>query len=120
MLKYFLEIAKNGNMTRAAEILHVVQPTLSKQIQDLEEELGRKLFTRSRKGLTLTEEGMIFKQRAAEIVALADKTAEEFKSFDERMEVILNNTKLTENNINQKSIYHEKLIDKINNIYKCY
>ena len=83
VLKYFLEIAKNGNMTRAAEILHVVQPTLSKQIQDLEDELGRKLFTRSRKGLTLTEEGLILKERAAEIVALADKTAEEFKSLDE-------------------------------------
>lgn len=83
VLKYFLEIAKTGNMTRAAEILHVVQPTLSKQIQELEDELGRKLFTRTRKGLTLTEEGMILKQRAAEIVALADKAAEEFKSFDE-------------------------------------
>lgn len=83
VLKYFLEIAKNGNMTRAAEILHVVQPTLSKQIQELEDELGRKLFTRSRKGLELTEEGLILKERAAEIVALADKTAEEFKSLDE-------------------------------------
>ena len=49
-----------------------------------------------------------------------NNTINKFKSFDERMEVILNNTKLTENNINQKSIYHEKLIDKINNIYKCY
>lgn len=83
VLKYFLEIAKNGNMTRAAEILHVVQPTLSKQIQDLEDELGKQLFIRSRKGLTLTEEGAILQERAAEIVALANKTLDEFKSFDE-------------------------------------
>ena len=83
VLKYFLEIAKNGNMTRAAEILHVVQPTLSKQIQELEDELGKQLFIRNRKGLTLTEEGALLRERAAEIVALADKTAEEFKSLDE-------------------------------------
>lgn len=83
VLKYFLEIAKNGNMTRAAEILHVVQPTLSKQIQELEDELGKQLFIRSRKGLTLTEEGVLLRERAAEIVALADKTAEEFKTFDD-------------------------------------
>ena len=83
VLKYFLEIARTGNMTRAAEILHVVQPTLSKQMQELEEEFGKQLFIRSRKGLTLTEEGALLQERAAEIVALADKTVEEFKSFDE-------------------------------------
>lgn len=83
VLKYFLEIAKHGNMTRAAEILHVVQPTLSKQIQELEEELGKQLFIRSRKGLTLTEEGALLQERAAEIMALTDKTVEEFKSLDE-------------------------------------
>ena len=83
VLKYFLEIARAGNMTRAAEILHVVQPTLSKQIQELEEELGKQLFVRSRKGLTLTEEGALLQERAAEIIALSDKTLEEFKSLDE-------------------------------------
>ena len=83
VLKYFLEIARTGNMTRAAEILHVVQPTLSKQIQDLEEQLGKQLFTRSRKGLTLTEEGALLQERAAEIVALADNTFYEFKSLND-------------------------------------
>ena len=59
VLRYFLEIVRAGNMSRAAETLHVSQPTLSKQIKELEGELGKKLFHRGSTSLTLTEEGML-------------------------------------------------------------
>ncbi len=59
VLKYFLEIAREENMTRAAEILHVSQPTLSKQMKELETELGKKLFRRGSNNMRLTDEGML-------------------------------------------------------------
>ncbi len=82
-LTNFLEISRTGNMTRAAEVLHIAQPALSKQMQELEDELGKKLFNRKSRGLSLTEEGLLLKQRAAEIIELVHKTENEFKSLDE-------------------------------------
>ncbi len=81
-LKYFLIIAREENITRASELLHVTQPTLSRQIMQLEEELGTKLFKRSSHSIHLTEDGMRLKKRAQEIVLLAEKTEKEFRQKD--------------------------------------
>lgn len=77
-LRYFLTTAQEGNITRAADILHMTQPTLSRQLMELEKELGATLFVRGRRELSLTEDGLLFRQRAEELVALADKTQREF------------------------------------------
>jgi len=83
VLKYFLEIAREGNMTRAAETLHVSQPTLSKQMKELETELGKKLFKRGSSSISLTDEGMLLRKRAEDIVDMVDKTTNEFKRLDD-------------------------------------
>lgn len=77
-LRYFLAAASEENITRAAEILHVTQPTLSRQLMDLERELGTTLMSRGKKGMTLTEDGLFFRQRAEEIVELADRLEQSF------------------------------------------
>lgn len=82
VLRYFLEIAREGTMSRAAGTLHVSQPTLSKQMQDLERELGKRLFRRSSTGLSLTDEGMLLRKRAEDILAMVDKTSKEFQALD--------------------------------------
>lgn len=81
VLRYFLTIAREGSITRAANTLHVTQPTLSRQIKALEDELGQKLFTRSNHNVTLTPEGMFLRKRAEEIVELVDKTEADFNSL---------------------------------------
>ena len=68
VLRYFLAVAREQSITAAAETLHITQPTLSKQLRELEEELGKKLFTRGNRKITLTEEGMFLRKRAQEIV----------------------------------------------------
>ncbi len=83
VLKYFLAIARELNISKAAEALHITQPTLSRQLMDLEEELGTKLVVRSSKKLSLTGDGMLLKRRAEDIVSLADKTISEFTSGNE-------------------------------------
>lgn len=85
ILNYFLTIAREENFTRAARQLHVTQPTLSRQIADLEQELGVKLFVRSNHNIILTEDGMILKRRAQEILSLADKTKRDFLQKDEAL-----------------------------------
>lgn len=82
VLRYFLEIARENNMSRAAATLHVSQPTLSKQMKELEFELGKKLFRRGSTSVTLTDEGMLLRKRAEDILAMVDKTAEEFRELD--------------------------------------
>ena len=77
VLKYFLAVAQAGNMTQAAKDLHITQPTLSRQIMDLEKNLGTELFVRKHKQLTLSDSGFLFQQRAREIVQLTDKTCRE-------------------------------------------
>ncbi|MFR5875112.1 MAG: LysR family transcriptional regulator [Eubacterium sp.] len=77
-LRYFLEIAREENMSRAAERLHVSQPTLSRTIKDLEEELGKQLFTRSNYSIHLTDEGILLRKRAEDLIEMADKITDEF------------------------------------------
>lgn len=74
VLKYFLAVAREGSITKAAQALHITQPTLSRQIMDLEQELGTTLFTRGKRRLALTDSGILFQQRAREIVPLMEKT----------------------------------------------
>ena len=83
VLRYFLEIAREGNMTRAAETLHVTQPTLSKQMKELEAILGKKLFRRGSTSVSLTDEGMLLRKRAEDILDMVDKTMDEFKGLDD-------------------------------------
>lgn len=83
VLRYFLEAAREGNITRAAERLHVSQPTLSKQLKDLEGELGKKLFVRSNYSIRLTNEGMLLRKRAEDILDMVDKTTDEFMALGE-------------------------------------
>lgn len=82
-LRYFLAVAREENMTRAAELLHVTQPTLSKQLKSLEDELGKKLFTRHSFSIALTEEGILLRNRAEDLVSMADKIEQEFLSLDD-------------------------------------
>ena len=77
-LKYFLEVAREGNITRAATHLHITQPTLSRQIAQIEDELGEKLYTRENYGIRLTEEGLLLKKRAEEMLELEEKIRLEF------------------------------------------
>ncbi len=81
VLRYFLTIAREGSITNAANVLHVTQPTLSRQIHDLEEELGQRLFVRGSRNMSLTAEGMILRKRAEEIISMVDKTEAEFSSM---------------------------------------
>lgn len=74
LLNYFLTVAKEGNITRAADILHITQPTLSRQLKDMEDELGVSLFIRGNRQITLTDAGVLFQQRADELVTLLEKT----------------------------------------------
>jgi DNA-binding transcriptional LysR family regulator len=78
VLQYFLIVAQEENITKAAQLLHVSQPTLSRQIMQLEKELGVKLFVRSNHNIILTDDGMLLKRRAGELVSLAEKTRREF------------------------------------------
>lgn len=78
VLNYFLAIAREENFTRAAQQLHVTQPTLSRQIAQLEEELGVELFVRNNHNIILTEDGMMLKRRAQELLSLADKIKRDF------------------------------------------
>ena len=82
-LRYFLAAAREENMTRAAELLHVTQPTLSKALRALENELGKKLFTRHSFSIALTEEGALLRDRAEDLVSMADKIEKEFLSLDD-------------------------------------
>ena len=76
-LRYFLTIAREENFSKAAEMLHVTQPTMSRQISQMEDELGVKLFRRSTRNVVLTNEGMLFRRRAEEILSLLDKAEQE-------------------------------------------
>lgn len=82
VLRYFMEIAREENMTKAAEKLHISQPSLSKEIKKLEEELGHPLFIRTNKNMRLNDEGMLLRKRASDILAMVDKTAEKFSTLD--------------------------------------
>ncbi len=83
VLKYFLAVAREGSITGAADFLHLTQPTLSRQLKDLEKELGQKLFIRGSHNITLTPEGMLLRKRAGEIIEMVEKTESEFSSISE-------------------------------------
>lgn len=83
VLRYFLVVAREENITKAAKLLHITQPTLSRQLMQLEEEFGVSLFRRSKHSIRLTEEGMLLRRRAQELVELADKTKKEIVHQDE-------------------------------------
>lgn len=79
VLQYFLVVAREENITRAASLLHITQPTLSRQLMQMEEELGIRLFERGRHSIHLTEDGMLLRRRAQEIIDLTEKTIKELK-----------------------------------------
>lgn len=81
-MRYFLAVAREENMTRAADLLHVTQPTLSKQLKALEDELGKKLFTRHSFSIQLTDEGILLRKRAEDLIKMADKITAEFLTLD--------------------------------------
>ncbi|MBU9738111.1 LysR family transcriptional regulator [Diplocloster agilis] len=83
VLNYFLEVAREGSITGAAKVLHISQPTLSKQLKDLEYELGSKLFVRSNYSVKLTDEGILLRKRAEDILEMANKTLEEFSNLND-------------------------------------
>lgn len=76
VLRYFLAVAREESISGAAEALHVTQPTLSRQMMELEEELGKTLFLRGKRKISLTEEGMFLRKRAQEIVTLVKRRTE--------------------------------------------
>lgn len=82
-LRYFLEVSREENMSKAAERLHVSQSTLSKQLKGLEEELGKKLFLRHSFSIELTDEGMLLRKRAEDLLSMADKITAEFSAMDD-------------------------------------
>ena len=82
-LRYFLAVAREENMSKAAELLHVSQPALSKAVKSLEEELGKKLFVRHSFSIELTKEGALLRKRAEDLVSLADRIEKEFISLDD-------------------------------------
>lgn len=80
VLKYFIKIAEEENMTKAAQKLHVSQPALSKQMKELENEIGHLLFVRNKQRMVLTEKGMLLKKRSESILMLVDKTVDELNN----------------------------------------
>lgn len=85
VLRYYLTVAREENITRAAEFLHITQPTLSRQMAELEDELNTKLFERTNRKIALTEAGMLLRRRAEELVSLAEKTELEFRISGEEL-----------------------------------
>lgn len=85
ILQYFLTVAREESITKAAGQLHMTQPPLSRQLQDLEKELGKQLLIRGSKRITLTEDGMLLRKRAEELVSLMEKTKAELASSDENI-----------------------------------
>ena len=83
VLRYFLAVAQEESISAAAEYLHLTQPTLSRQLMDLEKELGKKLFIRGSRKVRLTEDGLLLRKRASEIVELVEKTESEFWGSEE-------------------------------------
>ena len=86
VLTYFLMVAREENITRAAQLLHITQPTLSRQLRELEDELGVKLFVRGNHSIALTQDGLILRRRAQEIVELSEKAARELSHADEELQ----------------------------------
>lgn len=112
VLRYFLTVVQEEGINRAAEVLHITQPTLSRQLSQLEEEIGVKLFHRGARRITLTNEGMLLKRRAEEILALVDRTEQELIEQEEQIEgsIVIGSGELTAVQILAKviEVFHEK------------
>ena len=85
VLRYFLTLAREENISKAAEALYITQPTLSRQLAELEQELGTLLFERGKRKITLTEDGLLFRRRAQEIVDMEDKVEREFRNRNDNL-----------------------------------
>lgn len=90
VLRYFLMVAKEQSFTKGAEQLHITQPTLSRQLAALEKELGTPLFIRSGRTITLTDEGILLKRRALEIIDLEERTIDEIRGTEELIDGTVN------------------------------
>lgn len=86
VLRYFLTVVREESITKASEVLHITQPTLSRQLSQMEEEVGVKLFKRGSRKITLTNEGILLRRRAEEILQLVDKTEKELVEQEEQIE----------------------------------
>lgn len=86
VLRYFLTVVREESITKASEVLHITQPTLSRQLSQMEEEVGVKLFERGSRRITLTNEGILLRRRAEEILQLVDKTEKELVKQEEQVE----------------------------------
>lgn len=86
VLRYFLTVVREQSITKAAEVLHITQPTLSRQLAQMEDETGVKLFDRGTRKITLTNEGLLLRRRAEEILQLVDKTEKELLEQEEQVE----------------------------------
>lgn len=86
VLRYFLTVVREESITKAAEVLHITQPTLSRQLSQMEEEVGVKLFHRGTRKISLTNEGILLRRRAEEILQLVDKTEKELVEQEEQVE----------------------------------
>lgn len=89
VLKYFLAVVREESITKAAENLHITQPTLSRQLALLEEEVGVRLFDRGTRKISLTDAGMLLRRRAEEIIDLSDKTIQELLTQEEQVEGVI-------------------------------
>lgn len=86
VLRYFLTVVREQSITKASEVLHITQPTLSRQLAQMEDEVGVKLFDRGTRRITLTNEGLLLRRRAEEILQLVDKTEKELIEQEEQVE----------------------------------
>lgn len=86
VLRYFLTVVREESITKAAEVLHITQPTLSRQLAQMEEEIGVRLFDRGTRKIWLTNEGLLLRRRAEEILQLVDKTEKELVEQEEQVE----------------------------------
>lgn len=86
VLRYFLTVVREESITKAAEVLHITQPTLSRQLAQLEEDIGVKLFYRGNRKISLINEGILLRRRAEEILQLVDKTERELVEQEEQIE----------------------------------
>ncbi|MEY8462668.1 LysR family transcriptional regulator [Streptococcus merionis] len=113
VLEYFIAVVDEGNITAAAEKLHITQPTLSRQLRELEEDLGKSLFLRGNKHITLTSYGELVYQRASEMIAISDKLLAELKtdSFDYSGDITIGCSDY------QSSKFISKIIEKVRNNY---
>lgn len=99
VLKYFLAVAQEESMTKAAEGLHTTQSNLSRQLAELEKEMGKKLFDRGNRKITLTEEGMFLRKRAKEIVELAERTKSDLRLYDDAVSGVVHIGAIETNNM---------------------